>query len=83
MPVYNAKPIAELNKREVITFLIVGNLFSSLIITFAIIKGQYSYFNLFVLTFAGLWLATLWVRCLKRLAELKRHSENPRRPSPD
>jgi hypothetical protein len=29
MPVYNAKPIAELNKREVITFLVAGNLFSS------------------------------------------------------
>jgi len=64
---------------ERVTFLIVGNLFSFVIIAIAVVKGQYSYFNLFVLAFAGIWLAMLWLRSWKRLAELKAHSENPKR----
>jgi hypothetical protein len=80
MPVYNAKAIEAMSKRQVITFLIAGNVISAIILGAIVLRFRDDrIFGLGGGVFLVWWITTLWVRSIRRLRALELQTETPPR----
>jgi hypothetical protein len=64
--------ISQCNAREVKAFLLAGTVISIVISAVAILKHRNDFFGWAAILFCSIWVISLWIQCLKRLAQLKR-----------